>query len=303
MGLVTRDLSLVHAHSLADPPVAPEQESGEHSYPVVIMRAGGGAPTTDFTTLAEDLSSHGYVVAGFDAPYRTYSYVMPDGSIVARPPGNDPDDLSADQANRLINKLLSMWVTDTKFVVDQLQRLNGADPLGRFTGRLDMQRLGMFGHSFGGAQALQFCHDDPRCKAGIDIDGAPYGSVVQDGLKQPFMFIFSDHSHDPPDPANGQIQANFESIFERLPNGRFFITIRGANHFSFSDQILLKSHYVTGAMQRLGLGDLPPRRGLAITADYIHTFFDVYLKGAPTSQMADISKQYSEVRQELPSAR
>lgn len=74
MGLLTRDLSLVGAHSIADPPVARD----ERSYPVVILRAGGGAPTTDFTTLAEDLASHGYIVVGFDAPFRTYAVVLPD---------------------------------------------------------------------------------------------------------------------------------------------------------------------------------------------------------------------------------
>lgn len=295
MGLVTRDLSLVHTHSVPDPAVAIDQ----HSYPVVIMRAGGGAPTTDFTTLAEDLASHGYVVAGFDAPYRTYAFVLPDGKVVTRPPSNDPDNLPPGQADRLINQLLPMWTADTEFVVDQLQRLDADDPSGRFTGRLDMQRLGMFGHSFGGAQALQFCHNDPRCKAGIDIDGVPYGTVVQDGLKQPFMFILSDHSREASDPASAQIFANLQSIYQRLPNGRLFITIRGANHFSFSDQILLKSQYLIGALQKVGFGNLAPRTGLAITTDYVHTFFDVYLKhAAPASALWQLSEKYSEVRPE-----
>ena len=300
MGFLTRDLSLVRAHSTSDPAVAPDQRS----YPVVIMRAGGGALTTDFTTLAEDLASHGYVVVGFDAPYRTFLIVQADGNVIRRPPSNDAEGLPGDQANPVIAKLLGMWASDTKFVVDQLQRLNDADPSSRFTGRLDMQHLGMFGHSFGGAQALQFCHDDPRCKAGIDIDGAPYGSVVQDGLKQPFMFILSDHSHDAPDPANGEIRANFESIYDRLPSGRYFVTIRGANHFSFSDQILLKSGYVIGTLQKLGFGDLPPRRGLAITRDYVHTFFDVYLqKAAPPEQLGNLAERYPEVQAEPISAR
>lgn len=205
---LTRDSSMVRTHSTVDPDVSTEQRS----YPVVIMRAGGGALTTDFTTLAEDLASHGYMVVGFDAPYRTFLIVLPDGRVVSRPPTNDPENLPADEGNRLINKLLPMWTGDTKFVVSQLNQLNAADPSGKFTGRLDMQRLGMFGHSFGGAQALQFCHDDPRCKAGIDIDGAPYGSVVQEGLKQPFMFLLSDHSHEMADPASKQILANFHSL-------------------------------------------------------------------------------------------
>jgi dienelactone hydrolase len=289
---LTRDLSLVRVHSTSGPKVSP----GQRSYPVVIMRAGGGALTTDYTSLAEDLASHGYIVVGFDAPYRTFVVVLPDNRVVIRPPTNDPENLPADQANRLVNSLLLMWTSDTNFVVSQLQGLNAADPSGKFTGRLDMQRLGMFGHSFGGAQALQFCHDDSRCKAGIDIDGAPYGSVVQEGLKQPFMFILSDHSHDLPDSASGQIHANFQSIYDRLPNGRSFITIRGANHFSFSDQMLLKSHYVIGLLRLFGFGRLEGRRGLTITADYVHTFFDVYLKDAPAASLNKPSQLYPEVQ-------
>jgi predicted dienelactone hydrolase len=287
---LTRDLSAVRAHSGSDPDVSSQQKS----YPVVIMRAGGGALTTDFTTLAEDLASHGYIVVGFDAPYRTSVVVFPDKRVVTRPPAYDPENLPSDQADRLINRLLPMWTSDTKSVVSQLEQLNAADPSGKFTGRLDMHRLGMFGHSFGGATALQFCHEDSRCSAGIDIDGAPYGSVVQEGLKQPFMFILSDHSRDLADPESRQIGAHFQSIYDRLPNGRLFITIRGANHFSFSDQMLLKSHYVIGMMRKLGLGSLEGRRGLAITTDYVHTFFDVYLNGASVSQLT--TQRYPEVQ-------
>jgi predicted dienelactone hydrolase len=288
----TRDLSLVRAHSTSDPDVSPEQRS----YPVVLMRAGGAALTTDFTTLAEDLASHGYIVVGFDAPYRTFVVVLPDNRVVIRPPTNDPENLQADEANRLINRLLPLWTSDTAFVVSQLQRLNAADPSGKFTGRLDMQRLGMFGHSFGGATSLQFCHDDSRCKAGIDIDGAPYGSVVQEGLKQPFMFIFSDHSREPSDPDSRKIHADFQFIYDHLPNGRFFMTIRGANHFSFSDQMLVKSHYLIRLLRMLGFGSLEGRRGLAITADYVHAFFDVYLKDAPAASLDRPSQLYSEVQ-------
>jgi len=261
------------------------------------MRAGGGALTTDFTTLAEDLASYGYIVVGFDAPYRTGVVVLPDEGVVKRPPSNDPENLTPDQADRLINRLLVMWIDDAKFVVTQLEHLNAAVPSGRFAGRLDMQRLGMFGHSFGGAQALQFCHEDSRCKAGIDIDGAPYGSVVQEGLHQPFLFLLSDHSRELlSDPASQRISADIHSIYERLPNGRLFITIRGANHFSFSDQMLVKSQCVIRLLRMFGFGRLEGRRGLAITTEYVHTFFDVHLKGAPPALLTSISERYPEVQ-------
>jgi dienelactone hydrolase len=293
--LLTRDLARVEGHSWADAEVSRE----ERMFPVVILRAGGGALTTDFTTLAEDLASHGYVVAGFDAPYRTFAVVAPDGAwgrrVIRRPAENDPENMPARQAERLIEKLLAMWVEDAKFVASRLEQLNAGEPESGFQGRLDMQRLGMMGHSFGGAQALEFCHEDARCKAGIDIDGAPYGSVVQEGLKQPFLFLLSDHSGEMRRPESQKISKEMQWIYGRLPNGRMMVTIRGANHFSFSDEMLVKNQVAIGLMQGLGISKLEGRRGLAITSEYVHTFFDVYLKGEAAGMLDEIAKKYPEV--------
>jgi len=253
--------------------------------------------TTDFTTLAEDLASHGFVVVGFDAPYRTGVVVFPDGRVVRRPPAYNPETLRPADQDRLIERLLPMWSGDAQFVVGQLERLNTADPSGRLTGRLDLRRLGMFGHSFGGATALQFCHDDARCKAGIDIDGDPYGSVVREGLTQPFMFLLSDHG-DLTAPDAREVFAKIQSIYNRLPNGKLLLMIRGTNHFSFSDQILLKSHYVVRLLEFL-LGGINERRGLAITCAYVHTFFDVYLKNEPARLLDDLRQACPEVQSPL----
>lgn len=288
---LTRDLNRVQVHSKLNPLVSPEQPS----YPVVIMRAGAGAFSTDYTVLAEDLASHGYVVVGLDAPYRTGLVVLPNGRVIQRIPSANLDLVGDADARLLAEKLLPMWTADIDLVLSKLQDLNTADPDGRFTGRLDFQRLGIFGHSFGGAQALQFCHQDSRCRAAIDIDGIPFGSVVQEGLQKPGMILLSDHSRDAPDPSSAQILADLNSIYTRLPIG-FFVTVRGANHFSFSDQILVKSRLlISGLMAVRVFGHLGPERGLTITADYVHTFFDVYLNGAPSSQLAALSAKYPEV--------
>jgi predicted dienelactone hydrolase len=70
---LTRDLSRVRAHGIRDAELSPQN----HSYPLVLMRAGLAALTTDYTTLVEDLASHGYAVVGFDAPYRSFVVVFP----------------------------------------------------------------------------------------------------------------------------------------------------------------------------------------------------------------------------------
>jgi dienelactone hydrolase len=288
---LTRDLSRVRTHSIRDAEVSPQQRS----YPVVLMRAGLAALTTDYTALAEDLASHGYVVVGFDAPYRSFVVVFPDGRVIARAPQNNADLVDGLEKEQLANKLVQAWSADMGFALDQLERLNAS---ARFLGRLDMQRVGVFGHSLGGATALQFCHDDFRCKAGIDVDGAPLGSVIGEGVTQPFMFLLSDHrgESDASQPESiRQAGANIHSIYDRLPNDRrWMIMIRGANHYMFSDGAMLKSPLVMRVMRTLGIVPIDGRRQVAVTAHYISTLFDVYLKGAPASELKSQPK-YPEV--------
>ena len=65
--ILFRDPARIHAHSFLDGTLP---SSGQSRYPVVVLRGGLGALTTQYTTLAEDLASHGYVVVGFDAVRR-----------------------------------------------------------------------------------------------------------------------------------------------------------------------------------------------------------------------------------------
>ena len=293
-GLLTRDLSKVHGHSARDPDVSPQQRS----YPVAIMRAGASAGVMNYSTLAEDLASHGYVVVGFDAPYRTGLVVFPDGRVIARTPENNPELVSGDALTRRANKLLAAWTADIAFVLDQLDRLNASDASGKFKGRLDMTRVGVFGHSFGGATAAQFCSQDSRCKAGIDVDDSLHGSVIQAGIHKPFMFLLSDHGDFSSDAQTRQIQADIQSIYDRLPaDGRLRIAIRGANHFTFSDDgALLKSRTVRGALRLLGKLGIDGRRQLAVTAYCVHSFFDAYLKGASAPRVKISSPLYPEIQ-------
>jgi len=290
---LTRDLSKVHGHSMRNSDLSPQQRS----YPVVIMRAGASAGVTNYSTLAEDLASHGYVVVGFDAPYRTGLVVFPNGRVIKATPENDPELCLRQEEARCANRLLAAWTADIAFVLDRLEQLNTSDVSHKFSGRLDMTRVGVFGHSFGGAAAALFCHEDSRCKAGIDIDGAPHGSVIQAGIDRPFMFLLSDHSGES-DPESRQIMANIQSIYDRLPaDERLRVVIRGANHFTFSDDgALLKSHLLRGVLHAFGKLGVDGRRQLSVTAYCLHTFFDAYLKGPSAARLEISSPLYPEIQ-------
>ncbi|MGA3044365.1 MAG: family membership [Bryobacteraceae bacterium] len=293
---LTRDLSKVHAHSIRNAAVSPQRPS----YPVAIVRAGASAGIANYTTLAEDLASHGYIVVGFDAPYRAQVVVFPDGRVMTRTPQNNPElclELPDPEQARCVNKLLMAWTADIAFVLDRLAQLNGADPSGKFKGRLDLAHVGVFGHSFGGAAAAQFCHDDSRCQAGIDLDGAPFGSVVQEGLHQPFMFVLSDEIHSS-GPETRRVLADVQSIYDRLPpESRLRLAIRGANHFLFSDDgALLKSHLVLGTLRMFGVVGIDGRRQLAVTTYCVDRFFDAYLKQASAARLQIASPLYPEIQ-------
>ena len=271
---LTRDLSRVRSYSVSDG----ELPSQPRTFPIVLMRPGAAALTLQYCVLAEDLASHGYVVVGFDAPYRSYVTVFPDGRVIPRAPQNDVELVRGSRKYALAERLLAAWTADVEFALDRLERLNASDA-SRFHSRLDMQKIGMVGHSLGGATAAQFCHDDARCRAGIDIDGLLLGSVVKEGLDRPFMFLLSDQTHET-DSETANVMAEFKSVAARLPNAKSLLMVRGANHFSFSDDgALLKIPMLRSVLRFVGIIGIDGQRQLAITSGLVHSFFDVYLKG------------------------
>ena len=288
--VLTRDLARAHIYSTENAALSPDRKP----YPVLILRAGASALVTGYTALAEDLASHGYVVVGPDAPFRTAVVVLPDGRSLHRLAQNDVEEQPEGQKVALATRLAGSWSTDIAFVLDKMASLNAGDSAGRFTGRLDLQHVGVFGHSLGGATAAYFCRVDARCQAGVDLDGRLFGPVVETGLTQPFMFILEGHGSA--EGETGKILAQIDSMYSHLPaNSRLKVSIAGSNHFSFTDQILLKSQVLLGLMRQTHvLGGLDGRRGLAITSDYLCTFFDVYLKGSPPAALEALRKKYPE---------
>jgi hypothetical protein len=266
-----QNLARVQVYALADAQVS---ETGA-PFPVLIMQPGLGPLITDYSTLAEGLASQGYVVVGSNPTYSASMVVFQDGTRVAgTPAGNVPDNASEAEARRMLDSLIEVWAADDRFILDQVEDLNASDPTGRFRGKLDLNAVGIFGHSFGGAAAAQVCMLDVRCKAGIDLDGYPYGSVVQIGLHQPFLFIWCE----PPDPNDsGWLQAlrDSQAITSKSPSEPAQVTIAGMRHFNFTDQAI----FFSPVLKRMGLlGSIDGQRGLEIVLNDVHTFFDHHLK-------------------------
>ena len=289
---LSRDLSSVEAHSI---PNASAARSGG-PFPVILLRGGASAGIWNYTALAEDLASHGYVVVGFDAPYRTGVVALPDGQVVRRLQSNDPEEGSGVERMRRVERILGAWTADMRFVLDQLGRLNAANSGWLLSGQLDLERVGAVGHSFGGAQAAEFCRLDPRCKVGVDLDGLLLSDVIRSGLHQPFLFLLSEHRGEN-DTESRQIMADLRSVYGRMPEGvGAFLKIRGGNHFFFSDDgALLKSHIILSLLRFAGVVGIDGQRQLAITQYCVRKFLDGHLRqGKAPEAGVLLSPQYPE---------
>jgi hypothetical protein len=95
-----------------------------------------------------------------------------------------------------------------------------------------------------------------------------------------------------------QVETDIKSVYDRQPpNGRLRVSIRGANHFTFSDDgALLRSHAFRWVLHKIGKLGIDGPRQLAVTSYCIRSFFDAYLKQTTASQPTISSSLYPEIQ-------
>jgi predicted dienelactone hydrolase len=266
-----------------------EVASQGQPFPVLVFEPGLGPLIPEYTTLAEDLASRGYVVIGLNPTYSASIAVL-DGHVVeGTAAGTIADNATAEEFQQRGDELVAVWAADDRFAIDQAIRING-DPGSPFAGRLDTHRIGLLGHSFGGAAALEACHLDARCSATADLDGSPFGSVVGTGLDQPTLLMLSEPGSKANTPAMQKASHDLASILDMSPQS-YQVTIEGTRHFNFTD--------FAAEFDPLGrplgiFGSIGGVRGLHIVSAYLAAFFDQTLKGEPSPLLQGPSTDYPE---------
>ncbi|MFF7456318.1 alpha/beta hydrolase family protein [Kitasatospora sp. NPDC008115] len=165
-GFLMDGVPRARSHAVVDAPVA--GEGGR--FPVVLFSPGLGGVRTQNTAWAEELASHGYVVAALDHPYDSAAVVLADGRTIGTENASTGDDAEDD---RRAAETTRIRAADLGFVLTRLERLDRGEGDAALTGRLDTARAAATGHSLGGAAALQAARQDGRFTAVIDLDGYP----------------------------------------------------------------------------------------------------------------------------------
>jgi predicted dienelactone hydrolase len=128
-------------------------------WPLILFSHGSCGVPNQSPFYTEALASWGFIVAAPTHPGNT-TFELPECS--------SPPRLADSFANR---------VADVRFVTDSLIAASGRDRGSPFYRRVDGDRVGVTGHSFGGQTTLRVAASDPR------IDGAvPLAPAVGEGL-------------------------------------------------------------------------------------------------------------------------
>lgn len=236
--------------------------------PAVLFSHGLGGSREGCSYLGRHWAARGYVAVFLQHPGS-------DDSVWKGVPLRDR--LAAmKKAASLANFMLR--VQDVSAVVDQLTKWN-ADPGAELSGRLDLKRLGMSGHSFG-AQTTQAVSGqsaalggqrftDPRIKAAVAFSpssprrGDPKKAFGR--VKIPWLLMTGTKDTAP---IGGQTIESRLAVFPALPEGdKYELVLHDAEHSAFSERALP--------------GDAEPRNPnhhraiLALST----AFWDAYLRG------------------------
>ena len=197
-------------------------------YPLIIFSHGNGGLGVQSFFLTEFLASHGYVVVCPDHTGNALMTELP-GGLVVRSGGEDGSYGSTALSDR---------VSDVSFLVDSMTELNASDPDGRFTGKIDLENVGLTGHSFGGLTTLLGLEGDARFDAGAPMAPA---SPDSSSISRPVMFFTATEDRTL---SNAKTETNYQNLtgpkmwLSIVDAGHFFRHARPRHHEFLSDRAL-----------------------------------------------------------------
>lgn len=237
------------------------------AHPVIVFTHGYTGTFTDYTFLFEDLASRGYVVVSVDHTYEATAVEFPDGRLVKSVFGSHLAESTWRRDEQSLALAVSVRPRDLNFVVDELARVNG-EASGPFTGKLDLTRVAVVGHSLGGLAALLGLQQEARFKAAVLLDAR-----LADGraslTKTPVLVLAMGREHWSDEECR---------LWGDLRGPRLAVNLRGAEHLTPSDAVWLAK----GAIRT---GSMGSEKTIEALRNYIAAFLDANLRGKPSDPL------------------
>jgi|CXWL01.1.fsa_nt_gi dienelactone hydrolase len=215
------------------------------SWPVLVFAPGWRLSAYDYRALLEDLASRGFVVL----------------AIETSPPTERPP--YAETAAQIEAAIAAAQAMSARADSD-------------FARGLDVSRIGVIGHSVGGAAAALAASETGAVRAVVNLDGDFAGASEMARPDQPMLYLTSV---DPREPARTmERRARVWARVSRDSDAAEAVRLPVFRHFNFLDAALVQA--AVPAADRTGrFGDIDATRGLELSGALSAAFFDEHLRG------------------------
>jgi dienelactone hydrolase len=212
--------------------------------PLIVFSHGAYGIKGSNTSTYQELASHGYVVCSVDHPYHAMFTKSPNGGIITADSGfmkeiaqiND-EQYPIEAKGKIIQEILSLRVDDINFVLDQIGQMASTAGAEQPFAMIDMQKLGLMGHSLGGAAAAEAAKEREDIRAVVNLDGDFLGEYVYEDGKEsyslepyskPILCFWSDLLYQ------GISGMGGFPFLNQAPDS-YEVHIKGTNHMSYTD--------------------------------------------------------------------
>ena len=273
-------VSNITTKSLSGYPISKQHKK----LPVLLLSPSLGGNLSMYTYYAEHLAQNGFVVIGVNHLYESEYVIDVDNQIYSSNHKfhdslkslNIPKQITADDYRKLKEARHKVLGEDLVFCLNKLEEINVVE----FNGLLDLQRVGAFGHSIGGAASIYASLLDKRLKAIANIDGTPPYTALQNGIDVPFIFIedLIDYKNNS---GHNIIHIRRSNFCKLNRKESYRVLLANTNHNSFLDI----NYYLaeTDNEKKEALNTLNN------TAYYLSMFFNIYLNGKNLELNATVS--------------
>ncbi|AUP79966.1 alpha/beta hydrolase family protein [Flavivirga eckloniae] len=276
----------------------------EKNFPVLIFSHGYGSNALGYYSLLTEIASQGYIILNLNHTYESLGSTFPDGrekffdyefqanqtvNVLERmKPVKEAfkKELSFEERHAIIREaskgysvtnMIKRWTTDIIYTIDQLENWNST---GFLKDKLDLNRIGVFGHSRGGGAAGQTAIKDTRIKAAANIDGVQWGEMMDTIYHVPFLYISADWPAEHED-INSHVYKNKSTDYFYESK---ILTSAHPNFMDIPFMIPIKELAQTGAVDA--------ELGIKITNELVTAFFDRHLKNNYIADPKKISQKY-----------
>ena len=260
---LSKDYSKVLANSYLRPAFSDKIDKSN----LIIIAPGRGTERFLYTAIIEELASHGFLVASVDMP--EIGFVIYNDGLIIKPSSRfKPPRGMMGGPYELVDKFFEaptkMGLQDLEFVYQKLVELNNSDPNKRFTNKINVHEIGIFGHSLGGRIAGAFTVNNENVKAYISMEGIPPRDIRYEGkIDIPIAMLCSSGTWP-------YAKDNYFSLIDNRQSPVSMIEIMDFGHNSVTDNPFI---YPENFNYKIA-----PKMGLEISRKIVLSYFESIFK-------------------------